>query len=185
MDMKFTFFQRIILIVTIGCFFLSCSSDLDFEQAKDFNIQPVFTTNLAYVKGEASDFISNGSESPLLTYTSNVDFLNTSFVEDDLVRTELYFRVKNTIERAYTFNVVLLDENDVPIYRINIDVPAYNGTEVLVEKTEIFTGANVDILKRTTKMFFSVLMHQGVPITNTTPGRIEFSSSITAYFDVQ
>jgi hypothetical protein len=183
--MKITFFKRIILIAVIGCCSFSCSSDLDFEQADDFNIQPVVTTNLAYVKGEASDFISNGSESPLLSYTSNVDFLNTSFVEDDLVRTELYFRVKNTINRAYTFNVVFLDQNDAPIYNINMNVPAYNGTEVLVEKTEIFTGANVDILKRTTKMFFSVLMLQGVPITADTPGRVEFSSSITAYFDVQ
>jgi len=183
--MKFTFFTRIILIATLVSCCFSCSSDLDFEQASDLNIQPVFTTNLAYIKKNASDFISNGSETPIFTYTSNVDFLNTSFVEEDLVKTELYFRIKNTIDRAYAFNIFFLDDTGQAIHSITMNVPAYNGTEVLSEKTETFTAANVDILKKTTSMVFTVRMFAGPPITASTPGRVELSSSITAYFDVQ
>ncbi|PKB17665.1 hypothetical protein [Flavobacterium sp. 5] len=183
--MKFTFLKNIILIATIGYYFFSCSSDLDFDQVNDFNTQPVATTNLAYIKNDASDFVSNGTETPFFSYTSNVEFLNTSFVESDLVKTELYFRIKNTIKRAYIFNIILLDENDLPIHTITMNVPEYNGTEVVVEKTETFTTANVDILKSTTKMIFSVLMLPGTPISEDTLGRVELSSSITAYFDIK
>jgi hypothetical protein len=183
--MKFPFFKKNILIATLGYFLFSCSSDLDFNQAEDFNTQPVFTTNLAYFEVKAPDFIINGTEQSLFSYVSNVDFLNTSFVEEDLVKTELYFRIKNTIARRYVYNVTFLDQNNAPIYLITMDVASYNGTEVLVEKTETFTAANVDILKRTTKMVFSIVMFPGPPLTVDSSGRIELSSSITAYFDVK
>jgi hypothetical protein len=183
--MRFTFFKIIILIIFLGSCFSSCSSDLDFEQANNFNIQPVVTTNLAYIKANASDFISNGAESPLLSFTSNVNFLNTSFVQEDLVKTELYFRIKNTINRSFIFNIVFIDSDGLPVYNLRMDVPAGNGTEVIVKEKEIFTVANIDILKNTSQMNFSILMLNGTPISGETPGRIELSSSITAYFDIK
>jgi hypothetical protein len=73
----------------------------------------------------------------------------------------------------------------VPIYNIKMDVPAYSGSEVIVEKTETFTSANVSILENTARMVFSVRMFAGPPITAATLGRIEFSSGITAYFDIR
>lgn len=183
--MKHRLCNRIILFTLLIMCSFSCSSDLDFEQAKDFNIQPVFTTNLAYLKGNASDFVENGVELPVFSYVANVDFLSKSFVEEDLVKAELYFRVKNTINRAYLFNITFLNENNAPIYAIAINVPAYAGTEILAEKTEIFTAANVSILKKTTKMAFAIVMFPGPPLTESSPGRVELSSSITAYFDVE
>ena len=183
--MKFPIFKKNILIATLGYCLFSCSSDLDFNQVNDLSVQPVFTTNLAYFEVKAPDFVVNGTEQPLFSYIANVDFLNTSFVEEDLVKTDLYFRIKNTIARAYFYNVTFLDQNNIPIHTIAMNLPAYNGTEVIVEKTETFTAANVDILKKTTKMIFSVAMLPGPPLTDNSPGRIELSSSITAYFDVK
>jgi len=183
--MKYRFYNKIILVIALVLSTFSCSSDLDFNQAEDFTAQPVVTTNLAYFEVKAPDFIINGTEQSFFSYVSNVDFLNTSFVEEDLVKTELYFRIKNTIARRYVYNVTFLDQNNAPIYLITMNVPAYSGTEVLVEKTETFTAANVDILKRTTKMVFSIAMLSGPPLTFNSPGRIELSTSITAYFDVK
>jgi hypothetical protein len=183
--MKFTFFKKIILITTLACCFFSCSSDLDFEQVNDLNVQPVFIGNLAYINLLSSEFISNGTETPILSYTSDVDFLTKPFIDENLVKTELYFRIKNTINRAYTYNMFFLDKNGQPIYNIRMDVPAYNGTEVVVEKTEIFTAANLDVLKNTARIVFSIRMLSGPPITAATPGRVELSSSVTAYLDIQ
>ncbi|WP_281637527.1 hypothetical protein [Flavobacterium marginilacus] len=183
--MNFTFFKRIILMTFLGCCFFSCSSDLDFDQINDFNAQPVLIGNLAYFNINAPEFISNGSETPIFSYTSDVDFLNKSFINENLVKTELYFRIKNTINRSYAFTVTFLNKNGIPIYGIRMDVPAYNGTEILVEKTETFSAANVDILKNTTKMVFSVRMFSGPPIKASTSGRVELSSSLTAYFDIR
>lgn len=183
--MKFTFLNKYILLTAFMCCFFSCSSDLDFDQVEDFKIEPVVTTNLAYSKGEASNFISNGSESPLVNYYSSVDFLRTSFLQKDLIKADLYFRIKNTIPRRFTCNVTFLNEINAPIHSLTMNVPAYNGTEIVFERTETFTSVNIDVLKNTTTMVFSVLMLPGTPITATTPGRIELSSSITAYFEVE
>lgn len=187
--MKCKFFNKVFLLALLVLFSFSCSSDLDFEQAKDFNIQPAFTTNLAYLKGEAPDFVVNGIEKPTFAYNANVEFFNTSFVQEDLVKAELFFRVKNTINRAYVFNISFLDTSSSMsgvIRNIRIDVPAaVNGAEVLVNQTVVFEGAQVDVLKRTTNMVFSVTMLPGPPLTESSPGRVELSSSITAYFNVE
>jgi len=183
--MRYRFYKRVVLIIALVLCTFSCSSDLDFEQAKDFNIQPAFTTNFAYLNVNAPEFIINGMEQRFYSYVTNVDFLNTSFVEEDLVKAELYFRIKNTIARSYVYNVTFLDQNNTAIYAITMNVPAYSGKEVLVEKTVTFTAANVDVIKRTTKMIFSIGMYPGPPLTANSPGRVELSSSITAYFDIK
>lgn len=98
----------------------------------------------------------------------------------------MYFRIKNTITRAYALDITFLDKNNAPIYTIpTMNVAASTGTEELFETTETFTPANVSVLKNTTKMIFSIKMLPGPPLTATSLGRIEFSSSITAYFDVK
>jgi hypothetical protein len=182
--MKYSFFKRIIGILLLLLSF-SCSSDLGFEQTNQLNIKPVFTTNLAYFPLEANQFVVNGVEQSTFSYIADVDFFNTGLIRDDLVRTELYFRVKNTINRVYTYNITFLDVNNAPIHTINMGIPAYNGTEIVVEKTEIFNSTNVDILKNTKSIIFSILMLPGPPLTAASPGRVELSSSITAYFDVK
>lgn len=183
--MKYRFCNRIILLTLLVLCSFSCSSDLDYDQVNDFNIQPVFTTNLAYLEMKAPDFVENGIEVPAFSYLTNTEFLNNTFVEQDLVKAELYFRVKNTINRAYRFNVAFLNAANAPIYSITMNVPAYSGTETLTEKTETFTAANIDVLKKTTKLAFTVVMLAGPPLTESSPGRVELSSSVTAYFDVE
>jgi hypothetical protein len=183
--MKYSFFKGIIGVLVLSLSF-SCSSDLDFNQANDFNVQPVFTTNLAYFEAKAPVFVINDIERSFFSYTSNVSFFTTSFIEDDLVKADLYFRIKNTIARAYILNVTFLDKKGIAIYSIPpMNVSASNGTEILLERTEIFSGINVDILKRTTNMVFSIEMLAGPPLTANSAGRVELSSSITAYFDVK
>jgi hypothetical protein len=184
--MKHRFYNRIILIAVLVLCSFSCSSDLDFEQANDFGVQPVVTTNLAYFEAKAPYFEVAGGGAYPFPYIANVDFFDTSFVNDNLIKTELYFRIKNTIARAYVFNITFLDINNAPIKLITIDVVAsVNGTEVLEELTETFDASDIDILKNTTKMVFSVTILPGTPLTASSPGRIELSSSITAYFDVK
>jgi hypothetical protein len=163
----------------------SCSSDLDFEQANDFSAQPIFTTNLAYFEAKAPYFTGAGGGGQIYPYIAKVDFFDTSFIKDNLIKTDLYFRIKNTIGRGCNFNITFLDVNNAPIKTVNIPVGAYAGAEILEEKTVTFTTVDIDILKNTKKMVFLIAILPGTPLTATSPGRIEMSSSLTAYFDVK
>jgi hypothetical protein len=173
------------MLAFVLCSF-SCSSELDFEQVNDFSAQPVFTTNLAYFEAKAPYFEVAGAGGQIYPYAAKVDFFDTSFIKDNLIKTDFFFRIKNTIARAYIFNITFLDENDAPIRNLlPIFVPEYSGTDILKEETVSFTVADVDILKRTKKMVFSITILPGTPLTASSPGRIEMSSSLTAYFDVK
>jgi hypothetical protein len=183
--MKQRFYNRILLIAAFVLSSFSCSSDLDFEQVNDFSAQPIYTANLAYFEGKAPYFESAGAGGQIYPYIAKVDFFDTSFIKDNLIQADFYCRIKNTIARAYNYNVTFLDVNNVPIKTINMPVGAYTGTEILEEQTVTFTAADIDILKNTKKMVFSIAILPGPPLTATSPGRIEMSSSITAYFDVK
>jgi hypothetical protein len=185
--MRHSFFSKIFGILALMLLSFSCSSDLDFNQVDELNIKPVFTTNLAYLDLKASQFVVNGVEIPILSYPANVDFLNKTIIRDDLIKAELFFKVKNTINKAYIYNITFLDANDAPIYIINMSIPAYNGTPITVDKTVVFDSSNIAILKNTTKMVFSIVMvpGSGPPLTDTSPGNIILSSSLTAYFDIK
>jgi len=102
-----------------------------------------------------------------------------------LTRADLFFEIDNTINRAYTLDIVLRDINNQPLYSINFNVPAYIGTENLVTKTEIFENAKLDLLKRTTRMTFVLQMLSGPPLNENSLGNIKLRSGVTAYLIVQ
>jgi hypothetical protein len=183
--MKYSFLNKTLAIFASIVFSFSCSSDLDFKQVDEFNIQPVFTTNLAYFDLKASDFVVNGTEKSVLSYLAVIDVFNSSFFDKNLAKTDLFFKVNNTINRAYTLNLALLNNQNQILYNINIPVPAYTSGQNTVTKTVVFDAANVDILINTTKINFTLIMFSGPPLTNTSAGNIELSSSVTAYLDVK
>jgi hypothetical protein len=182
--MKQRFYNRVLLISAFVLSSFSCSSDLDFEQVNDLSAQPIYTANLAYFEGKASYFESAGGGMQIYPYIAKVDFFDSSFIKDNLIQADFYCRIKNTIAREYDFNIDFYDVNNVLIKTINMPVRAYAGTEIIEEKTVTF-AADIDILKNTKKMVFSIAILPGTPLTAASPGRIEMSSSTTAYFDVK
>ncbi|AOW11126.1 hypothetical protein EM308_17470 [Flavobacterium gilvum] len=167
----------------------SCSSDLNYDQVNKFNAKPVVVANLAYFHADAPDFVVNGNEVPLPPYTGPVGFFDNSFVNQNLIKAELNFRVKNTINRSFTIYITLKENDGTVVENIPISVEAsVDGSEKLGYSDPspfVFPESQIDLLKRTTQMTFEVNMDPGTPLTENSRGRIELSSSITAYFDVK
>lgn len=186
--MKYSFMNKIIGMLSVSLLLFSCSSDLDFNQVDELNAKPVFTTNLAYLNLKASQFVINGVEESPSPYIANVDFLKKPAVANDLIKAELFFKVKNTINRGYNYTITLLDVNSIPTYpSITMNIPAaYNGTTVIVPKTVVFDSSTIDALKNTTYIVFSIELIPGLPpLTASSTGNIILSSSLTAYFDIK
>jgi hypothetical protein len=59
-----------------------------------------------------------------------------SFFSKNLRRADFFLK-STMINRSYTIDIILLDENDQPLYRVRFDVPAYSGTQNIVTRTEI------------------------------------------------
>lgn len=183
--MKRVHFHRILIVLIVAVISFSCSSDLDFKQANDLKLEPVFISNLAYFDIPANRFVTTGVEQSVIVDSPTVDVFNDAFFSNHLTRADLSFEINNTIDRAYTLELVLRDKNNQPLYSINFNIPAYNGTENLVTKNEIFDNAKLDLLKSTTRMTFVIRMLSGAPLNENSLGSIKLRSGVTAYLIVQ
>jgi hypothetical protein len=180
--MKIVHFHRILIVLIVALISLSCSSDLDFNQANDLKLEPVFISNLAYFDIPATRFVTNGVEQSVVVDSPTVDVFNDAFFTNHLTRADLSFEINNTIDRAYTLDIVLRDKNNQPLYTIKLVIPA-SGTAN--PKPEIFENTKLDLLKSTTRMTFVLKMLPGAPLNENSLGSIKLRSGVTAYLIVQ
>jgi hypothetical protein len=173
--------NKFIEIFILSIFFLSCSSNLDFNQVNDLKLQPVVVANLASFDVKANQFVVGGVEQPVTGDVMDFNVFNNSSFNNSLIRTDMFFEFNNTINRAFNINLYFLDANNAKLYTIPITVPAYTGAPNLVTKTEIFENTNLDLLKQTKKVAFVVALLPGTALTDSSLGSLKMRSSATIY----
>jgi len=177
--------NKLLGIFIILLFSTSCSSDLDFNQANDLKLEPVVVANMASFDIKANQFIIGGVEQPLVGDVVNFEVFNDPDFSNNIRRTDFFFEFTNTINRAFIINLYLLDDNNTRLYAIPFSLPAYSGTPIVVSKPEIFENAKLDILKKTTKIAFAIVLLPGTTLTDSSLGSLKLRSSGTLYFEVQ
>ena len=171
--------QILFLLVLIVSY--SCTSELDLNQANDLKAEPVFVTNFAYFNVPAANFVTNGVENTINLDSPTVTVFDSSFFEKNLNRVDLFYEFNNTTSRAFTVEVSFKDLSGNVLHSILTNVPAYTGTTNIVNGTEIFLNTDLDILRSTQTMTFSVVLEPGTLLTETSTGTLKLRSSVTAY----
>lgn len=172
-------------ILLIGCSF-SCSSDLNFDQANDLKLKPTFIGNFSYFNVPATAFVGNdGSQLDLSFDDQEFDVFRDKYLNEYLQRADFYFEINNTINREYTLTIVLLTENDETLTTIKFDVQAYSGATNVLARTEVFENTRLDLLKRTRKMRFQIVMAAGPALNKNSTGNLILRSSATAYLEIR
>jgi len=112
----------------VGCLILlSCVKDIDFDQAGDVTLAPVFELDFIFADIDTNELtdtpINPGTTIPNIVVrdTINYDLLG-DFTIDNLERIELLFEFSNTIPRDFTFTLGFLNDAE---QRIG---PTYNFT---------------------------------------------------------
>jgi len=183
--MKANILNRIPKILVFAFLFFSCSSDLDFDQVKDLKLEPVFVANLAYFDVPATQFINNGNEQ-IIFDVRDFDAFKDDFFADNLIKAEFDFEIENTIIRAFTIDVLFLNDSDEILQTVTFAVPAYAGsTNVIKYPTEVFENQRLELLKQTTKVGFLVRMSPGPPINADSLGNLKLRSSATVYMEIE
>ncbi|HQE33490.1 MAG TPA: hypothetical protein PLZ71_01830 [Flavobacterium alvei] len=177
-----TIMNKFLRITFLSVFFLSCSSDLDFEQVNDLKLEPIAVANLAAFDIKANQFVVGGVEQSLVGDVMDFDVFSDVDFSKNLSRVDLFFEFNNTINRAYNVNFYLLDDNNSKLYTIPFFVPANSGSPIVISKTEIFENTKLDILIKTKKVAFVITMLPGTPLTDASVGNLKMRSSATIYF---
>ncbi len=181
---NFIFKYTILGIGILSLIALSCSSDVDFDQANDLVAEPVIISNLASFNIHSNQFVTGGIEQTQFEDVPNFDLFKEAFFKSNLTKAEFFFEFNNTINRDFVVDLVLLDAIDVPLYSVSIPIAAYTGIPNIITKTEIFEN-NLNILTSTRKMSFTIRLLSGTLLTEASPGNLKLRSNITAYFKVE
>ncbi|MET3026693.1 hypothetical protein ABXT06_08465 [Flavobacterium sp. UW10123] len=181
--MKRNLIQRISVALLAAIFFLSCSSDLDFNQVNDFKIEPVFVANVAYFNVKANDIEDDGTAHQIPPDVEDFDVFKNKFLNDHLTKAELNFEIENTFNRAFKVEIVFIDANDQPTETITLNVPQYNGgVNIIKYPTEVFEGDRLALLKKTVKVGFIITIEAG---TGDISGNLKLKSGATAYMRIE
>ena len=179
--LSFLNMNKYIGLLFIAATFLSCSSNLDFDQANSLKLEPVLIANLASFDVPATQFVVNGSEQTISGDLMNFEVFKGANFSNSLTRVDFFFEINNTINRAFVVNVYFLDNNNNPVYSVPFVIPAYSGTDQLVIKTEIFENTKLDLLKKTSKLAFVLTLLPGQTLNSTSVGSLKLRSSATVY----
>lgn len=175
-----------ISILFLSFLFWSCSSDLDFDQTKDLKLEPVVVANLAYFDLPANKFLDNGTEQQIGFDEQNFDIFKQRFFTDHLAKAEFDFEIDNTVNRAFTLNVLLLNDNNQILQTITLAIPAYSGTSNVIKyPTEVFENQRLTLLKQSRKLGFVIIMAPGPPLTANSTGSLKLRSGATAYMVIE
>jgi hypothetical protein len=161
--------------------FYSCSSDLDFEQVKKLKLEPVVVANLASFDVKAKDFFVGSVQKPLLITAPTIEILNDSFFKEYVKSVALSFEMNNTIYRDFKVDIVFLDVNNLPLNRIEMDIPAFGRDSSLTTKKVFFDNNALNVLSKTAKFAFSITMLSGPILIDSNLGDLKIRSSITTY----
>ncbi|WP_431244595.1 hypothetical protein ACQ9BO_10100 [Flavobacterium sp. P21] len=183
--MKLNCINSIVRVFAVAILFLSCSSDLDFDQVHDLKLEPVYVANLAYFDIPANELIADGGVQ--IAYDSrNFDVFKKQFLRDYLAKAEFDVEIENTIARGFVINMLFLDSQDQILTTSSYTVPAYKGSpNVIKYPTEVFENQRLALLKQTQKIGFVVLMTSGAPLDENSVGNIKLRSSATTYFEIE
>jgi hypothetical protein len=178
--------NRISAILVVVFLFFSCSSDLDFDQVNDFKLEPAYVANLAYFDLPAKLFYDNGSEQRFASDVKEFDAFKQKFFKDNLVKAELDFELENTITRAFTLDILLLNDSNKVLQILTYTIPAYSGNPNVIKfPTEVFENQRLNLLKQTTQIGFVVRMAAGPPLNASSLGNFKLRSSANVYMKIE
>jgi len=183
--MKASLLARIPKIIFFSIFFLSCSSDLDFDQVKDLKLEPVFVANLAHFDIQANQLLDDGGTN-IVYDVRDFDVFRDKFFNERLKKAEFDLEIENNIQRGFVVNLLLMNENDQVLETLSYSVPASTGGENVVKfPTEVYENQRLELLKQTAKIGFVVLITAGPPLNENSLGNLKLRSSATAYLVIE
>ncbi|WP_435578853.1 hypothetical protein [Gilvibacter sp.] len=151
---------KALFLLALACCLSSCIKDTDFEQADQITLSPEYELDLVYFTVDTSMFESSGElgDSFKVTDTTNVRFLDDSFIQESLVRAEVFFRLTNSIPRDFQLEVEFMTLSNEVQYQF--DIPIAAGTvaaPVITEHLEVFdTAAELGPLTSSSRVVISV-----------------------------
>jgi len=174
------------MVVLMSTTYMSCTKDVDFNQAEDLVLEPIIALDLIYFDAPASDFFLEGTELTTVRDSVIIDLFSRDFVVDNLEKAEFVFQTTNSVNRAFNIQVDFLDSDNTLQHAFAVFAPASpTNTDLLNTHTEVLEANLIDALKASNKIELTLQAFPGgTPLNADTPGRIQLKSKGLFYFKI-
>ncbi len=162
-------------------FFISCTKEIDFEQAKNLEITPIAEISLAFINAEANQFLISGNEiTGTISDFIDIDIFKETLINDNLTRVDLVFETENNLPRNFEFSIGFIDES-----LSEFETFSFQTTEASPHIIT-FEGEDLEMLKTTSRLSYSIeiITGEGTPITSDTVGGVSLKSKGVFYFNI-
>lgn len=170
------------MMILTALLLLGCVKDIDFDQAGDIVLKPVYETDLLLFDLEADQFVYNGIEVGTVTDTTGVDALSGEFSNKYLDQASLYFEFTNTISRSFRIEASFLNENGRLLQKVDFLIGPSDGSPEVVSRTLTYSGNDLSIITNTHKIAIEFSLLPGTPmLTEESTGTLSMDSKATLY----
>jgi len=174
------------ILLVLGIIIISCTKDVDFNQADRIVFSPVVVSSLIFFNESPSRFIDNGVEITTVTDSiKDISVLSDQFLVDNLIKAEFLFETTNSINRAFQVSVEFY--NDTFELQESFSFTALESPlneELVLNHTIIFEGDSLDALKTTTQIVLTLTLlpsGDGSVLDEDSLGEIRLRSIVTFY----
>ncbi len=166
----------------------SCVKDSEVSSSETRLASPMLESNLIISTLDVSNFINEEErrEVMILTDTLNFERIEPDFLAGQLVKTQLNFKLINSLDRAFKVDFEFLNEaNDI---KHSLQVPVSSGsidTPITVEANVIIKEPELTTFKEATKLVYKItLPSSDTALTADTQGKISLISKATHFFQM-
>lgn len=133
---------------------MSCTGDIDFDQANNIELNQNFTTSFINLNVGQNKFLNSdaSAEVPVLVDTSTLDIFNSEYFQDNLVKTIFNFQIENSFNRDFDIEFSFLNADDKVTNSFNINVPKNTNQRYL----QNFEGLDMLSLKFAQKIRITI-----------------------------
>ena len=117
-------------ILLLAVIFASCTSKLDFDQANELKITPVFEGDMFFFDISKDDLIDSQSQfKSIINDTLDFGIFYNVNNRKHFVKAEITIGYKNTFQRSFHTEYIFIDENNQPVEQNSFDIQAADATQ--------------------------------------------------------
>jgi len=134
--------------------FLSCTSNVDFNQVDDIEVNQNFTFSFIYLNANQNNFLNadGTSETNSLSDSRNIDIFKLDYFQENLIEVNFNFEIENTFNRDFELEFTFLNADDAITTNFMINIPSNSKLSHL----ETYEGLDLLSLKLTEKVKITV-----------------------------
>ncbi len=164
----------LLLLFSVGLH--SCVKGIDLDQQENISLTPDLQVSLLVFDVTNEDFKdrNTGEFTSIIRDTVRLEFLDDSYIQDDLVTVEFSFKYTNSFPHPFKNKISFLSEDNIEQHSVvfNIAEGGKNNPAV-TDWVDFIENTRIDVIKNSIKMVVEI---EVLPNQNTFEGELKFES---------